>query len=117
MPSARRRTGIALGVLLLLSGMFAYVTGWRAHYPATVPVDSSPARAQQHAAPATPPTPPAKPVHTDSVTAEPSGRLVDTYLFFFAMLSSHRARGAMNGSSGLGHDPHHTTTTAPHAEP
>jgi len=116
MPSARRRNAIALGVLLLLSGMFAYVTGWR-HHPASMPVDSSQARAQQHAGPATPPVPPGKPAHTDSVTAEPSGRLVDAYLFFFAMLSSHRARGAMNGSGGLGRDPHHTTTTAPHAEP
>lgn len=116
MRSARRRTTIALGVLLLLSGLFVYVTGWRAHQLSTVPVDSAPTRAQQPAAPATPPVQPAKPVHTDSVTSEPNGRLVDAYLFFFAAHSSHRARGAMNGSGGLGHYSPHTATT-PHAEP
>jgi len=115
MRSATRWTAIALGVLLL-SGLFVYVTGWRAHHPSTVRVDSSPARAQQPAAPATPPMHPAKPAPTDSLTAEPNGRLVDAYRFFFAALSSHRARGAMNGSGGLGHDTHHTGTTA-HAEP
>jgi len=115
MRSARLRTAIALGVLLL-SGLFVYVSGWWAHHPSTVRVDSSPARAQQPAAPAKAAVQPAKPAHTDSVTAEPNGRLVDAYLFFFAALSSHRARGAMNGSAGLGHDTHHTGTT-PYAEP
>ena len=115
MRSARRWTAVALGVLLL-SGLFVYVTGWHVHHPSTAPVDSSPARAQQPTAAAAPAVHPSKPVHPDSVAAEPSGRLVDAYLFFFAALSSHRARGAMNGSSGLGHDPHHTATT-PHAEP
>ena len=117
MRSARRRTAVALG-MLLLSVAFVYITGWpvSTHHPPTVPVDSSAARPQQPPASATPPVPPARPVHTDSVTTEANGRLVDAYLLFFAALSSHRSRGAMNASGGLGHDPHHTTTTS-HAEP
>jgi len=129
MRSARRRAAAVLGVLLL-SGLSLYVTVWLAttHQTPTVPVDSSAARLQQPATSVTPhasasphastnpPVPPASPAHTDSVTAESNGRLVDTYLLFLAVLSSHRGRGAMNASGGLGHDPHHTTAPS-HAEP
>src|SRR5262249_39333537 len=113
MRSVRRRTAVVLG-MLLLSGTFVYTTGWpvSTHHPPTVPVDSSPARPQQPTASAPPRVPRDKPIHQDSVTAESNGRLVDAYLFFLTALSSHRARGAMNGSGGLGHDPHHSTTTS-----
>ena len=100
MRSARRRTAAVLGVLLL-GGLFAYIMVWRAsthHWP-TVPVDSLAARPQPPGASATapasttPPVPPARPIHTDSVTTESNGRLVDAYLFFLAAFESHRSRG------------------------
>ena len=128
MRSVRRRTAAVLGVVLL-SGFCASIAVWWAstHHSPTVPVDPSavrpypPGASATPLASATPPAPPARPVHTDSVTTdsvttESNGRLVDAYLFFLAALSSHRARGAMNASGGLGHDPHHTTAPS-HAEP
>jgi hypothetical protein len=105
-----------LGVLLL-GGVFVYTTDWQAwiRHPSIAP---APPRAQPPAAPATSSVPagkpaPGKPAPKDTLAHEESRRLVDAYLFFLAVLNSHRARGAMNGSGGLGHDEHRATPTQP----
>lgn len=110
---------MVLGVLLL-GGIFAYWQAWTRH-PSIAPVESVPSRAQPHATPATPPVPASKPAagkqaRKDAVANEENGRLVDAYLLFLAVLNSQRARGAMNGSGGLGHDGHRTTPTPPPAD-
>jgi hypothetical protein len=99
---ARRRGPLVaaaiLGVLLL-SGIFAATTGWRAwtgHAP-TVPVGSAPPT-EQPVAPARPPMPRAVPATgklapDDPAAKDAHARLVDAYLFFLAAFNSHRARG------------------------
>jgi eukaryotic-like serine/threonine-protein kinase len=87
-----------LGVLLL-SGILAATTGWRAWtgHPPVDPVGSAPPT-EQPTAPTRPSTPKATPTTGKRAPDDPAvknanARLVDAYLFFLAAFNSHHARG------------------------